>query len=81
MRKKGHKCFSLFEKAIGQQFQKTQFDAVFDDCSLSKVKDIINDKKIDRVILEGCFTLISQVIKGCKMSDWQRSRVNKKRKC
>ena len=70
LRKKGHKCFSLFEKAIGQQFQKTQFDAVFDDCSPSKVKDIINDKKIDRVILEGCFTLISQVIKGCKMSDY-----------
>lgn len=22
LRKKGHKCFSLFEKAIGQQFQK-----------------------------------------------------------
>lgn len=46
LRKKGHKCFSLFEKAIGQQFQKTQFDAVFDDCSPSKVKDIINDKKL-----------------------------------
>lgn len=69
LRKKGNKCYSLYAKSIGEQFDKTQFDGIYDDCSPEKVKEIINKHRIDRILLEGCFTLISRVINGSRLAD------------
>ena len=68
LRKKGHKCYSLYEKSIGEQFDKTQFDRIYNDCSPVKVMEIINIQKIDIILLEGCFTLIDKITKGCKLA-------------
>lgn len=64
LRHRGHKCYNLYAKPIGEGFEMTTFDGIYNDCSPQKVQEIININHIDKIILEGTFTLIKNVYKG-----------------
>lgn len=64
LRHRGHHCYNLYLKPIGNNFEMTKFDGIYSDCSSDSIKRIIEDKKIDKIILEGAFTLVENVYEG-----------------
>lgn len=64
LRRMGHKCYNLYAKSIGGNFEMTQFDDIYTDCSSDSIAKIIEKRKIDKIILEGAFILVKNVYKG-----------------
>jgi len=68
LRRRGHKCYNLYAKPIGDMFEMTKFDDIYTNHSSESIKDIIDGKQIDKIILEGAFTLVKDVSKGRAMA-------------
>lgn len=68
LRRRGHKCYNLYTKSIGSGFEMTKFDGVYIGCSPDKIRNIINENSIDKIIIEGAFTLVKDVAEGRRKS-------------
>ena len=64
LRCRGHRCFNLYAKPIGDMFEMTKFDAIYKDCSANAIKNIIETQRIDKIIIEGAFILVKNVSEG-----------------
>lgn len=64
LRHRGHRCFNLYAKPIGDMFEMTKFDGIYKDCSANAIKNIIETQKIDRIIIEGAFILVKNASEG-----------------
>ena len=64
LRRRGHRCFNLYAKPIGDMFEMTKFDGIYKDCSANAIKNIIDTQKIDKIIIEGAFILVKNVSEG-----------------
>lgn len=64
LRRRGHRCFNLYAKPIGDMFEMTKFDGIYKDCSANAIKNIIETQKIDKIIIEGAFILVKNVSEG-----------------
>ena len=64
LRHRGHKCFNLYAKPIGDMFEMAKFDGIYKDCSINGIKNIIDTQKIDKIIIEGAFILVKNVSEG-----------------
>ena len=65
LRRRGHKCFNMYAKAIGEMFEMTKFDGIYKNCSANVIKNVIDTQKIDKIIIEGAFILVRKVAEGC----------------
>lgn len=64
LRKRGHKCYNLYDKTIGKGFELATFDGVSRGVTTRNTQKIIDRANIDVIILEGTFTLIAKVAKA-----------------
>ena len=64
MRRRGHKCYNLYAKPIGDMFEMTEFDGIYTNYSPESVRDIIDSQQIDKIILEGAFIMVKNVYDG-----------------
>ena len=64
LRHRGHRCFNLYAKPIGDMFEMTKFDGIYKDCSANAIKNIIETQKIYRIIIEGAFILVKNASEG-----------------
>lgn len=64
LRCRGHRCFNLYAKPIGDMFEMTKFDDIYKDCSANAIKNIIETQRIDKIIIEGAFILVKNVSEG-----------------
>lgn len=64
MRRRGHKCYNLYAKPIGDMFELTEFDGIYTNYSPESVRDIIDSQQIDKIILEGAFIMVKNVYDG-----------------
>ena len=64
LHRRGHRCFNLYAKPIGDTFEMTKFDGIYKDCSANAIKNIIDIQKIDKIIIEGAFILVKNVSEG-----------------
>ena len=58
MRRRGHKCYNLYAKPIGDMFEMTEFDGIYTNYSPESVRDIIDSQQIDKIILQGAFIMV-----------------------
>lgn len=68
LRVRGYKCYNLYDKVIENSLVRTKFDGVFCNVTSEHVRDIVDEYKIDKILYEGCFALISEVSRGVRMS-------------
>jgi len=68
LRRRGYKCYNLYNKPIDSALKRTEFDSVYNQCSVASIVHILNKHSIDKIIIEGAFVLTKNVYKAKLLS-------------